>query len=195
MTVKVEGAQVTARKLLSLGDKVAKKVVGKAANAGGRPLLKAVRRSAPRRNGLLAKSLDMKVKRYGAGAAAVVGQIKSDKHRGRVIQRMLKKDVDIRSGGISGRGDFVPLHMVENQVKAHGIRPRNNQRVYGERGALVFWTGGRFVAVRGVQHPGHPGRQFVRSSTEQTTPEAFTAAENKLTVEVNAEADKAAASL
>jgi hypothetical protein len=175
-TVTLEGLPATVRRLRLLPDKIEKRCLSKAVRAGAAPLLKAARRNWPRLTGLSKRSLDQKVKSYRGGqvVVAIVGQAGAVKNR-----KKLRKG----RGGISGRGDIVPVHFIEEGTKPHRI-PKEG------RGMLLLrLPGGGKVLVDHVQHPGTRGQHPIRRAADSAggaAGEAFTA---KLEAEVSRETD------
>lgn len=184
-TIRVIGAEETAQKVVALDRRIRKKVIGKAVNSGANPYLKAARRKAPKGNRYLVKSLEKKVRRYNNGAAASVGQVRGRERQDKVVAKASqRKGHQRRGGGISGRGMVVPIHLVDQPVKRHPIRPRQNKVLYGRRAALA-WDG-RYA--RRVAHPGHPGRAFMALAASASHAEARRTAEQKLIEEISREA-------
>ena len=179
-TVTLTGVPATVRKLLDLPAKIQARCMRKAVNAGGAPLVKAAKRFAPRLTGLFKRSLDQKIKSYRAGqvVVSIVGQKSEVKNR-----RKLRKG----RGGISGRGDLVPVHFVEESTKPHRI-PKAG------RGPLVLRSrSGASVIVGSVQHPGTRGQHPIRRAADAAGEAAIEAFADKLTTEVDIEAAKIAA--
>jgi hypothetical protein len=181
VSVTLQGLPETLARLREFPRKVQKRCLVKAVRAGVRPLLTTARKNAPRRTGLFRGSLDTKIKSYKDGAVQVgiVGQAK-----GRMASRGLRKG----RGGISGRGDLVPVHFVENDIKPHRI-PKD-----GRKGMLLLrLPSGHRMLVESVQHPGTKGQRPIARAAESATGEANARFAEKLTVEVEAEAAKIAA--
>jgi len=157
---------------VEVAQKQQKKILPKAVRAGGGPFLKAVRANAPSMNKTLKRSIILVIRRYRTGALAVIGQDKG-KTRGKGVGKSK------HGGGISGRGDLVPIHLVEAPTKPHSINPK-------VRKALKF--NDRFA--KSVRHPGTAGRHFVRKSAQQAEGEAIRSFTDKLRVETLAEAGR-----
>lgn len=155
------------RRLKEFPRRVEKRVLRKSIRAGGNPFLKTARSSAPRRNGLFKRSLALKVKVYPGGTVvAIIGQRKN-KRFNKAKLRLKKK------GGISGAGELVPIHLVENAVKAHTIP-----------GPIRL---GRSV-VRNVRHPGHAGSGFLARAAATAQPKSQIAFQRKAEQEITNEA-------
>jgi hypothetical protein len=165
--------------LETLPKKIHKKVLPKAVRAGGTPLLKSARKLAPRANRLLARSLVLVLRRYSGAVVAIIGQEKT--------KRFDKAKTKIRRrGGISGRGELTPLHLVEENVSPHAIRPRSARAARSAR--LVFRVGGKTVYASQVAHPGRRGDHFILRAASSTQRQAVQAFEQKLTTETFKEA-------
>lgn len=176
-TITLVGLPQTLRRLQELPQKIQKRCMMKAVRAGGAPLLKAARRNWPRLTGLSKRSLDQKVVSYGAGrvVVSIVGQRKNALIRARAKLRKGR-------GGISGRGDVVPVHFVEEATKPHRI-PK-----YG-RGMLILRTPAGLRAIDHVMHPGTRGQHPIRRAADSASGEAGQAFAAKLEQEVSREVD------
>lgn len=195
MTIKVtvRGDVETIAKIQSLAKKIKVRMLRKAVNAGANPSLKRARKLAPKRNRYLVKSLEKKVRQYSEGASAVVGQVRGRGNQDKVVERVSKrKGHNRRSGGISGRGMVVPVHLVDQPVKRHVISPSKSARIlYGKRAVMIWQVnrGRQNVYSRGkVIHPGHGGRHFMEVAALNTNKEAEATMTRKLAEDV----DKAA---
>lgn len=147
---KIEGDRQLLRALDKLGKNVAKKVLGKAVRAAGKPVLKAAKSKVPRRTGSLSRALMTKVKRYKNGnIVAVIGPRKGQKSY-KATKRKEARTEDAFYG-----------HMVEEGVQPHDIFPRS------KRGALII---DGYIYGR-VRHPGMRGSHFLERSfnNRQTT--------------------------
>jgi hypothetical protein len=171
MSVYVAGLSETIQVLNDLPRKQQKRIIPKAVRAGGGPFLKAVRANAPAMNKTLKRSLIMVVRRYAAGALAVIGQDRG-KTRGKGVGKANKS-----TGGISGRGDLVPIHLVENPTKPHDVAGKP-------------WMAFGGVVRRSIRHPGTRGKYFVRNSARQAEAEAVRSFTNKLAGETIIEAGR-----
>ncbi len=121
--VKMTGVQECLAVLQATPAKAQKVWLRKSVRAGGGPLLKAVRANVPVKNGGLKRSLRQLVRVYRGTVVAVIGQ---EKGKADTRKRKIKA-----KGGISGRGDVVPMHLVEQRVKPHkitGKREKNSER-------------------------------------------------------------------
>lgn len=145
--ITLEGLPSTIRRLETLPPKIQRRAMKKAINAGAAPFLKASRRNAPRATGLFKRSLTTKVVSYRSGAVtlAMIGQQK----RKRIKATAAGERRRVGRGGISGRGDIVPIHFIEEDIRSHAINPKQGRslRIDGEYRAHV-----RHPGVRG-QHP------------------------------------------
>jgi len=167
--IRIDGVERTLLAFGRLERGIARKVVPKAVRAGGSVQLKATRQQAPKKNRLLSRSLTMVLRRYNGAVYAVIGQ-------------QVRKTVNVKklkhSGGISGQGNVVPIHLVENPVKAHEITGSP---------WLRFNLNGRQVWAKRVLHPGHSGRHFAQRAADQTRGAAEAAFEVKFINELNKE--------
>ena len=176
----ITGIPSTIRILNELPKRQQKKILPKAARAGGGPFLKSIRSNAPAMNKTLKRSMIMVIRRYRTGAWAIVGQDKG-KTRGKGIGKGIK-----RGGGISGRGDLVPIHLVEEPTKAHEVRARRAR-------ALAFGFDrdtGKSNFARRIRHSGTRGKHFVRKSARQSQGAAVRAFTDKLRTETLIEAGR-----
>lgn len=165
--LKIEGLETTLRRLQAFPVKVQKKCLRSAVAAGAVPLVRAAKAASPQRTGIFRRSLAAKVKGYQGGAiqVAIVGQ--ADKIRS-------SKKVRAGRGGISGRGQIVPIHFVEDGTKPHVISRRFMR-------ALGFPLSSGQMVFRGlVQHTGHAGRHVIRKAAETAGREAADRVERKL---------------
>jgi len=179
-SVKLEGVAETIQRLIALPDKIQKRCMAKAARAGGAPLVKAAKRYSPRLTGLFKRSLAQKVKSYQAGKVviSITGQQNEVRNR-----RKLRRG----RGGISGRGDLVPIHFVEENTKPHRI-PKEG------RGPLTLRSrSGGQVIVGAVQHPGTRGQHPIRRAFDSANAVSLLEFQKKLATEVDAEVAKLAA--
>ena len=167
-----DGIKRTQRALDELETRVRKKVLRKSVRAGGAVILKVERKHVPRMTGLLKRSLAQKVKSYKSGnVIAIVGQKKGAKITAR---KKLRKG----TGGISGRGDVVPIHLVDQPIQPHEITPTNARAMRIGQDQFV----GR------VRHPGHRGRRFMWRAAGESRGPAISAFRTKTELEVNREA-------
>lgn len=208
-TVVLQGLPETVRRLQELPGKIAKRCLSKAARAGGAPLVKAVKRQWPQATGLSKRALTQKVKSYQDGRVviSIVGQQKDVRAR-----KKLRKG----RGGISGRGDVVPIHLIENPTKPHRIPKefrktqlqttkahRDAMRSQGRdfrrykierRGPLrLRLPGGQVVFVESIQHPGTRGKKILKAAADAGAAEAAQSFAAKLESEVDREAAAIAA--
>ena len=194
VSVTLQGLPQTIATLKTFPNKIQKRALVKAVRAGVRPLLVASRRNAPRRTGIFRASLDTKIKSYRDGVVQVgiVGQ-KKDKRAERAVNREIRAGRSITGrlgrgrGGISGRGDLVPVHLVENPTKPHSI-PKD-----GKGPIVLRLPSGARMVVQSVQHPGTRGSRPIARAADAATGEANSRFAEKLTIEVEAEAAKIAA--
>lgn len=177
-TMRLEGLPATTAVLATLPRNIQKRSMSRATRAGGAPYVKAAKRNAPRLRGIFKRSLTLKVKSYRGGEThvAIAGQLKGNL---RSIAKLRRA-----RGGISGRGDVVPIHFVEEDIKPHVIP-----------GPVAIHTpSGRVVVVQSVQHPGTRGQHVIRQAAQQAEGESVRKFTEKLSTEVDREAAAAAAS-
>jgi hypothetical protein len=174
-TITVQGLPATLRKLETLPGKIQKRSMQKAIRAGGAPFVRAARSNAPRLTGLFKRSLDQKIVSYRGGQVviSIVGQKSEVRAR---------KKVRKGRGGISGRGDLVPIHFVEEGIRPHDI-PKEG------KGPIAIRTpSGRVAIVARIRHPGVKGRHPIRRAADSSAGAAVAAFEAKLSAEVDREA-------
>lgn len=171
-TIKLEGLETTLRRLRTFPAKVQKKCLRKAVSAGAVPLVKAAKKASPQLRGIFKRSLTTKVKGYQGGAVevAIVGQ--SAKIRS-------AKKVRAGRGGISGRGDVVPIHFIED-----GVRPHRIPKEGSKRKLHITLPSGQLVFLYSIQHPGHRGFHPIRHAAETAATEAASRVEQKLAEEI-----------
>ena len=159
------------KKLGGLRARIRKKAMRKAVNDGTVILRTEARNLAPKQNGYLKRSLTNKIKTYPDTVVGMVGQDLRKLRRGGT-----KSKRNNRGGGISGRGDTVPSHLVESKTKSHVIS-----------GAILrFQTGRRaFQFARRVLHPGTSGANFLARAQVRKR----AAAQRKFETRLIAEAD------
>jgi len=170
--IRVDGIEETAAAFDALDKKVRRRVLPKVARAGGALQLKEARRTVPRVNRHLASSLALVIRRYAGAAVAVIGQDTNKVPRGKKRKT---------AGGISGSGAAAPIHLVENPVRPHAIRPTSATQ-------LRFTSHGQVIYARRVQHPGHRGTSSLARAAASTQGTAQAAAERKLAEELAKEA-------
>ena len=179
--VQVEGVDSVIRKLRAFDKKVGKKIIRKATRAGGAVELKAVKRIMPKVNRGLQKSMVQKIKTYPASSTvvAIIGQ-----DMGKVKGRGTNKRKRFKGGGISGRGDTVPSHLLENPTKPHAITRRGDQ--------INRWftsSGPQFAWGSGINHPGTQGGNYIRRAEQSARAATKRAVETKLIIELARAAD------
>lgn len=169
--IKVEGIELASARLSALLPKTQRKILPKVVRAASRPFLLAARAEAPARNKFLRRSLIVLIRRYLTSVWAIIGQEKG---------KAFRKTKRLRTGGISGRGDAVPIHLVEEPTRPHVIRKKSGR-------PIAFDSGGRRIR-RSVRHPGTRGKHFVRSAAASAEKPSLAAFEAKLTEELLKEA-------
>jgi hypothetical protein len=203
MTLKIDGMPATVRALEELPRNIQKLAIGKALRAGTAPTIKAARRLAPRATGLLKRSIVAKFKSYRGGAVQIeiIGQGSEVKNR---------KKLKAGRGGISGRGDIVPVHLVEEDTKPHGIpktvrlkqiktskewrdaqraqglAPRKYAQIRRLYKPLAIQAGGGVIYRGSARHPGTQGSHFLREASESTMGQTTQRFSEKLKTEVEA---------
>jgi HK97 gp10 family phage protein len=81
-SLKIEGGKALERKLAALPGKVANKIVSKALRAGAKIILAESKIRAPKKSGLLARSLKVRSGKRRRGTARMVVQTKDGDYRG-----------------------------------------------------------------------------------------------------------------
>ena len=193
VTVKLEGVAAAISKLRTLPNKIQKRGLVKAVRAGINPLKKASYKNAPRMTGIFRASLDTKIKSFKDGKVQVglVGQRRErriDKRTNRHIRAGMKLagKFGFGRGGIGGRGDTVPIHLVENPTRPHRI-PKE-----GKGPLQLRLPSGYRLVVESVNHPGTKGQHPVERAYDSTNAECLQRFSEKLTTEVDIEAAKIA---
>jgi len=177
--VRLDGEKELLRKMQQLPRRVAKRVLAKAVRAEARPFVKAARRLAPKRNRIFYRSLELVIRRYQGAVFAAVGQ-----NTAKVIRKRRIK----HGGGISGRGDVVPLHLVDQPTRPRRIAPKT--RTDGRRGVLRFTVSGSPVFARSVRHPGTRGARFMARAAAAARAEGVSAFASKFATELDREVDR-----
>ena len=135
-------------------------------------------------NGTLKRSITQKIKQYGGSGVvlSVIGQRVDNGGKG--VGSTGKK------GGISGRGDLVPVHLVESRTKPHAIRGRQNITLAYP--VLAFaGDGGAVVIRRRVSRiRARAAAKFMDRAARSQTATAALRFREKLATEVTAEAAK-----
>lgn len=132
MTTSIEGVKQTQSRIRELGGKTGRRVMRKAVNAAGTPVVKAVRSLAPRgRTRLLKRS--------------ITKRLKSEFQRGAVEVRIGARSRPSPDGNPSRY-----FHLVDQGARPHVIR-----------GRLVIPTSGGNIVRRQAQHPGVRGRRIL----------------------------------
>lgn len=198
ITAELTGLSQALQNLQQFERRVARKVLQKAVRAGAAPFVASVRKLAPRSNGALRRSLTQKIKTYPqtGTVVAIIGQNKKSAGR--------PKKIKGGSGGISGRGDLVPIHLVDQPVRAHSMFALSRSKlakVKRARDATKLrqldgknWTatarlpGGWRTLQLKRQHPGHAGRRFIERAAREAGGSSTAAFTTKLEAEVMAEA-------
>lgn len=192
ITTHVIGVENAIAALRDLNVRVATKVMQKAIRAGAEPFLTAVRRLAPIKTGIFKRSLTKKIKTYGSSGTvvAIIGQNKLSVRRSKAA---LKRTASGNFGGISGRGDLVPIHLVDNPTGAHSMA--KNNRIFTRKGNVIkagvvrVKIAGKWVSLsRARIHPGTRGSKFVERAATSSKEEAMSATLAKLEQEVMGEA-------
>jgi HK97 gp10 family phage protein len=153
------GFASTRRLLAELPKRARNKALRAAVTAGGTPIQRAVKASAPRDFGILKQSIAKKVKQYRGAAVAIVG---ARKDVSQIVRRAMRKG-DLRTARratVARPANY--LHLVEGGTKAH----------------LIGKT----------HHPGSQAQPFLATSFSSTQSQAQLAAANKMAEVINAEA-------
>jgi len=193
--IKITGIELTMSRLRSLDRGVRRRVLRKAANAGGTVGVKRIKSLAPKKNRGLSKSITKKVKTYSKTGTVVLIMGQDMKKVGKAGSAAKKST---KGGGISGRGNTVPSHLIENPTRAHDMPGRTRRGVFTAGDPMEFlnrfWAGGGSpVFTRSIRHPGTPGQYFIRRASQSGRGVIAKTIETKLTVETLREAGKARA--
>lgn len=197
----LQGLADCTRRLMDVPEKIRKRILRKAIEAGGNPLVREARKAAPKDAGNLRRSLDKKVLVYSGGtvAIAIVGQ---RKHYNSVRRKR-------GHGGISRTGAAVPIHLVELPTRPHRIPKvykkiqvkttkeyRDAQRRLGmnfrqyrieaSKPLVMRLPGGRQVIVEAINHPGTKGKFVI----ERTAAAASAAAADRFAAKMAVEMDR-----
>jgi hypothetical protein len=179
----IAGLQTCMARLKDLPEKVRKRILRKAIEAGGAPLVREARKLAPKDSGLLGKSMDKKTISYAGGkvVVSIIGQrkhysVSSLRRRGR--------------GGLSRQGVVVPIHLVSEPTRPHRIpktyrkvRVKTTKEYRDAQRRLGLWKGGEYrleqnkplvirlpsgrqVIVEAINHPGTKGKGFLKAAYE-----------------------------
>lgn len=200
----LQGLQDCLRRLQDVPDKVRKRILRKAIEAGGAPLVREARKNAPADAGNLKRSMDKKVISY-AGGKVVVELIGQRKHYR--AARVIRKG----RGGISRTGAAVPIHLVELPTRPHRIpkefrkvQVKTSKEYRDAQRRLGLWSGkqyqlerrkplvlrvpsGRQVIVDSIDHPGTKGTGFLKRAYESTSSLMADAFAAKMAVELDKE--------
>lgn len=181
ITFRINGLRELKQKFDALDKKTRRSISRKSLRAGATIITRGVRNAAPRRTGLLRRSIRSTLKSYGGGArfVAIIGQQK-DIRFGKATERAKSHK---RGAGISGRGDKVPIHLVDQRVGPHDIPELPGVLLIGERSGVRTF-------VSNVYHPGHPGINFVRKGFRTSKRAAIIAITSKFSSEITAAAGK-----
>lgn len=171
LRIQTVGIERTLQKLSEYPEKVQRRALRLAVSAGGTVLVRAVKANSPRLTGLFRRSIAAKVKSYQGGAVVVA-------IAGQTSQVRSRKKLGPGRGGISGRGEVVPIHFLERDIKPHRIGVRRSR-------ALILLIDGEVLAFRkSAMHPGHRGYRMVERAAAQAGGEAQARVEEKLREEV-----------
>jgi len=184
---RVLNVESTISKMRLLNRRVRTRVLRKSIRAGGSVVLKAAKAKAPKVNRGLSKSLIQKVKTFRDGnVISIVGQDLSKVRRGGSNQKKR-----LRGGGISGRGDTVPIHLVERPTRSH-IVPRRRGKVLAFEKAGKRRRKGSLIFTMRIRHPGTTGKRFIERVQRETASSVRKAIARKAAAEIDAEARKIA---
>ena len=126
----IKGAKATAAKFDQLDAITRRKVLRKATTAASGVIRKAVKQKAPRKTGLLRKSLGSKVVKYQKGNVytAIIGQAKGIEKQKGFSKAVARAVGHKKRGGLSGEGVVLPLWLVNNPVEAHAWQAEEKAR-------------------------------------------------------------------
>lgn len=181
--IRLEGVERVIGRFEFFDRKMRKSIMRKAVRAGGSPFLKTARAKAPVGNSLLKRSLVQLIRVYNGSVWAIIGQ---EKTRG-----FNKQKVKIeRKGGLSGRGELTPIHLVEESTQPHTIPGSTRSRMSGKRAKATMRLefGGEVIYRGRVRHPGTRGKHFIRAAATEAEKQSLAGFEAKLVEEVMREA-------
>ncbi len=173
-TISITGDKQTIRRLGELDKRTRKRVVPKAVRAGGAVILKAARNAAPAKNRRLKRTMIQVLRRKEFEVAGFIGQDRSK------ARKAVGKGKRVIAGGISGAGNAVPIHLVDQKVKPHDI----------SGSPLVFRIAGQTIFTGSVKHPGMPGQHFMRKAADASRTQAQAALFAKMNQEIDKEVVK-----
>lgn len=172
--IKITGVDATMKKLDRFSGSVRRKIIRKAVRVGGKVHLDTAKQMAPRgTTGLFRRSMRQVVRSYAKKGVfiSIVGQQK-DKHFSDKAKAVAARKTGGLSGGISGTGRVVPIHLVDQPTKPHRILSNS-----ASEKPMAFLAGGSVRFARTVDHPGTAGHRFMEraeSSSRQRARAAFT---------------------
>lgn len=139
--------------MLALGEQRVTKILRKQAKLALKPMLSTARRHAPKRSGLLRKSLGIQVKAYANALWAAVGV----RHGFRAVI------TDPKTGGQILADPVKYAHLVELGTRPHSLgRGARMPRTGAKAGTKA--AAGKYRP--GAMHPGTPPRAFMRKAFE-----------------------------
>ena len=188
----IKGAKATAAKFDQLDAITRRKVLRKATTAASGVIRKAVKQKAPRKTGLLRKSLGSKVVKYQKGNVytAIIGQAKGIEKQKGFSKAVARAVGHKKRGGLSGEGVVLPLWLVNNPVEAHGMPGKRKEK--RDPSKPYVWTVGRKRIYREYirNHPGHSGSKFIQRGAQASQQPAGTAFRRKFKAELALEMRK-----
>lgn len=161
--ITIKGARAAAAKFDQLDAITRRKVLRKATTAASGLIRKAVKQKAPRKTGLLRKSLGSKVKKYERGNVytAIIGQAKGIEEQKGFSKAVARAVGHKKRGGLSGEGAVVPLWLVNNAVESHGMPGKRKEKRDPSK-PYVWTVGSRRIYREYIRnHPGHSGSKFI----------------------------------
>lgn len=169
INLKLVGFDELEAKLLTLGSKVAKKVLRSAVNSSANPILKAARANVPVRYGLLKQSIGVKTRTYQNGTvAAVIGP------RGgfrQVVDGVMQDPVNY-------------AHLVEYGTAPHVIIPESKM--------ALSWDDETFghAVVGQANHPGTAAQPWLRPAFYSQKDAALQRLSDRLGIGIEREATR-----
>jgi HK97 gp10 family phage protein len=154
VAVKIEGTEELLKALRALGTNVDKSVKG-ATRAGGKVILGAARSNA---KALTSRS----------------GKIVEEKkviQAGNPVQMKVRKRTGFAVASITPAKGYGHLRLLEYGAQPHTINGKP---------LLRFFSGGKFLEVRSVQHPGFAARPWLRPAVDARKDEAIQAVSDSL---------------
>lgn len=170
----------TLKKIAEIDTKIAKRSVKDAVKQAGAEMLKKAKSAAPKgKTGLFRRTLGKRDRSYGRGSRhiAVVGQRFQASFPPKTQASARRKNFGL-STGLSGKGLFVPIHLIENRTRPHVIRPKKSRgpkawlayipsQVRAKNGRMRTGRRRDIIFAKAVRHPGTTGTRFLKETARR----------------------------